>query len=87
MKKRRHNEQKKLTKRGKLYLANIIAFVFVIAFFVIDSGVLYNNIFESIYKSVAVQCIFTFLSLIVYYISIIADALSARNNKDEKNNN
>lgn len=77
-------EKKKLSKRGKLYLANIIAFVFVISFFVIDSGVLYNNIFESIYKCVAVQCIFTFLSLIVYYISIIADALSARNNKDEK---
>lgn len=80
-------KNKKLSKRGKLYLANIIAFVFVIAFFVIDSGVLYNNIFESIYKCVAVQCIFTFLSLIVYYLSIIADALSARNNKDEKNNN
>lgn len=80
-------EKKKLSKRCKLYLANIIAFVFVIAFFVIDSGVLYNNIFESIYKCVAGQCIFTFLSLIVYYISIIADALSARNNKDEKNNN
>lgn len=79
--------KKKLSKRGKLYLANIIAFVFVTAFFVIDSGVLYNNIFESIYKCVAVQCIFTFLSLIVYYISIIADALIARNNKDEKNNN
>ena len=80
-------KNKKLSKRGKLYLANIIAFVFVIAFFVIDSGVLYNNIFESIYKCVAVHCIFAFLSLIVYYISIIADALSARNNKDEKNNN
>lgn len=74
-----------LSKRGKLYLANGIAFAIIIGM------VLYEWIFfgsehspgHTWMKYLILQCIFTFCSLIIYYLSIIADALCGKGAKKD----
>lgn len=80
-------KNKKLSKRGKLYLANIIALILNIIFALFNYWLDTSNYIGIALSHTLIQCAFAFLSLIVYYLSIITDALSARNNKDEKNNN
>ncbi len=77
---------KKLSKRAKLYLMNILAAVFLLAgvyFGVLIQGV---NPILSLLIYALLQSAVTFLSLIVYYLSIVADALSARIPKANNDN-
>ena len=79
------NKKKKLSKRGKLFLANGLA---LLAFVI---GVFYNWIVLdrvpvlTVPSYIIYMCAFAFFSLIVYYLSIIADALDGRSKKDGKN--
>lgn len=81
--------KKKLSKRGKLFLANGIA---VIVFFIIGYGAaLGETPFDDWFRVfslyfVLLQVLFTFFSLIVYYLSIIADALNKKYAEQEKEN-
>ena len=71
----------KISKRAKLYIANIISFICCIALTIFEWYAFYT--YPPFVKYIFVQCAFTFLSLIVYYLSIIADAMAA-NVKDKK---
>lgn len=77
-------KKKRLSKRGKLFLANGLA---LLAFVI---GVFYNWIVLdrvpvlTVPSYIILMCAFAFFSLIVYYLSIIADALDRRNKKDDK---
>ena len=66
----------KLSKRAKLYIANLAALAAVIIFTMIQVFA-----FGSADLLVALTAIFVFvlLSLVVYFLSIIADALDERN--------
>lgn len=72
-----------LSKRKILYIVNLIALVVVIGMMI------YEWIFfgsdhspgHTWIKYLILQCVFTFCSLIIYYLSIIADALC----KNEEN--
>ena len=74
---------KKLSKRGKLYVANIVAFAVMIMFLTFEWAVNGYGPHLTALKYLLIQCAFTFLSLIVYYLSIMADAMTA--NIKEKN--
>lgn len=79
-----NKNKKKLSKRGKLFLANGLA---LLAFVI---GVFYNWFvldrvpILTVPSYIILMCAFAFFSLIVYYLSIIADALDRRNKKDGK---
>lgn len=83
--------KKKLSKRAKLYIANGIFFVFAIVFCFFD--IMYhadNNfaiIFVVAFKYLVAQCGFILMSLIVYYLSIMADALDRGYKKEEDKDN
>ena len=73
-----------LSKRGKLYLANGIAlgiFLFMMLLDWISSSAMHPGATWRIY--LILQCIFTFCSLIIYYLSIIADALMGDDKKKD----
>lgn len=77
--------KKRLTKRGKLFLANILCFV-VIVIASIHIWLTLGNEFIPLFVwpwYVAIQCTFTFFSLIVYFLSIIADALGGRTAREK----
>ena len=64
-----------MSKRAKLFLVNIIAFILLFCCYMFDwviNGRLPNEI---TLQYLLIMCVFTFCSLIVYYLSIIADAL------------
>lgn len=65
----------KLSKRAKLYLANGIFFVFLVIFALVWTG-MSRQLDLVIY--LIILCMFVFFSLIVYYLSIIADAVSGK---------
>ena len=66
------------SKKLKLYIANIIVFILLIGCIVFDLLVLHTvNLTDYLLLMVG----FIMLSLIVYYISIIADALLERNRR------
>ena len=79
--------KKKLSKRAKLYIANIIFLILSIVFCYIDmlrcESVNFADYFISIFIFIAVQCAFTLMTLIVYYLSIMADALDRGYKKEE----
>lgn len=72
----------KLSKRAKLYIANGIAFLCCIALTLFEWYAFYT--YPPFVKYIFVQCLFTFFSLIIYYLSIIADAFSHKNRKKEE---
>lgn len=75
-----------LSKRGKLYLANIIALVVIIGM-VFYEWVGFGSAHSPGHtwmKYLILQCIFTFCSLIIYYLSIIADALRGDDKKKDR---
>ena len=78
-----------LSKRGKLYLANGIALGIFLLMMLLDwisSSAMHPGATWRIY--LILQCIFTFCSLIIYYLSIIADALCGKGaKKDGENGN
>lgn len=80
--------KRKLSKRAKLYIANGVCFLILVfctlyMWIVGDSGIHYSPT-DTIPMYVILQCAFTFFSLIVYYLSIIADAFSHKNRKKEE---
>lgn len=79
------NKKKRLSKRGKLFLANGIALLVCIAAVFYMWFALGNPPTVTIPNYLVLMCAFTFFSLIVYYLSIIADALDGRSKKDGKN--
>lgn len=69
----------KLSKRAVLYLANGVFFVAMVIFLFLPVTVhRLGNSTISIILLIIVQCVFTFFSLIVYYLSIITDAIGKR---------
>lgn len=76
----------KLTKRVILALANCIFLICVVIFFSLhlaDVNEYLNElrtayIAQTVYRFLLIQCLFTFLSFIVYYLSIMADALNKK---------
>ncbi len=66
---------KKLSKRGKLYLVNGICFLFLAGMYIFRAVMRQDT---PIFILLLIMCTFTFFSLIVYYLSIIADAMSKR---------
>ena len=64
---------RKISKRAKLYLANGICFCSLAGMYIYCSIMLMS---VSLFLLVLLMCGFTFFSLIVYYLSIIADAIS-----------
>lgn len=77
---KKSKNKKKLTKRGKLFLANILCFVVIICIAMHIWGTMGNEVSPIFIwpRYLILQCAFTFFSLIVYYLSIIADALSRK---------
>lgn len=73
------NSKFKLSKRTVLYLANGIFFVVMVIFLFLPVTIhRLGNSTISVILFIVVQCIFTFFSLIIYYLSIITDAISQR---------
>lgn len=73
-----------LSKRGKLYLANGIALGIFLLMMLLDwisSSAMHPGATWRTY--LILQCIFTFCSLIIYYLSIIADALRGDDKKKD----
>lgn len=67
--------RKKLSKRGKLYLVNGICFLFLAGMYIFRAITRQDT---PIFILLLIMCGFTFFSLIIYYLSIIADAISQR---------
>lgn len=72
-----------MSKRTKLFLVNIIAFSVLLCFYMFDWAINGRLPNEITLQYLLVMCVFTFCSLIVYYLSIIADALK-RGRGDKK---
>ena len=72
--------RKHMSKRAKLWLANILCFVVIICIAMHVWGTMGNAVSPIFIwpRYLILQCAFTFFSLIVYYLSIIADALSRK---------
>ena len=78
---------KKLSKRGKLYLANGIFFFLVLLSLISVTLMSHAPLSaERAFFYIVIQCIFTMFSLIVYFLSIIADAISVKNTYKNENN-
>lgn len=75
-----NKDKKRLSKRGKLYLANICG---VIALIIVGIIEIAASSRYSMLTYIFLLCLFVFLSLIVYYLSIIADTLKERNENQE----
>ena len=82
----------KLSKRGVLFLVNGVFFVVTVTVYFLclyglgyfnynpkidDIGVIYEILFL-LFRYMLAQCIFTFLSFVVYYLSIMADTLNKK---------
>lgn len=88
--------KKKLSKRVLLYLTNAIFFIVLIGayfIFLASEDIFRRNIpdiifevFVILFKYLLIQCAFTLFSLIVYYLSIMADALNKKYKEQEKDN-
>lgn len=82
----------KITKRNVLIFANVIFFVCVLIFCCLDIfGVLGKlsdftlaYISQTVYRYLCLQCLFTFLSLIVYFLALMADALNKKYKEEVK---
>ncbi len=81
-----NNGKRGLSKRGKLFLANGIALLVCIAAVFYMWFALGNPPTVTIPNYLVLMCAFTFFSLIVYYLSIIADALNSRNKRNNHDN-
>ena len=67
-----------LSKRAKLYLANGIFFVILVVVFFIHLAADPTLTYMMILVYIMSLCLFVMFSLVVYYLSIIADAISRR---------
>lgn len=75
--------RKKWSKRAKLYAVNIAMLLFIVGTIMFRWSVLLIPPYN-IFSYTLVQVAFTIFSLIVYYLSIIADAISGRKDAREK---
>lgn len=75
--------RKKWSKRKKLYAVNIAMLLFIVGTIMFRWSVLLIPPYN-IFSYTLVQIAFTIFSLIVYYLSIIADAISGRKDAREK---
>ena len=75
--------RKKWSKRKKLYAVNIAMLLFIVGTIMFRWSVLLIPPYN-IFSYTLVQVAFTIFSLIVYYLSIIADAISSRKDAREK---
>ena len=75
--------RKKWSKRKKLYAVNIAMLLFIVGTIMFRWSVLLIPPYN-IFSYTLVQVAFTIFSLIVYYLSIIADAISGRKDTREK---
>ena len=72
--------RKKWSKRKKLYAVNIAMLLFIVGTIMFRWGVLLIPPYN-IFSYTLVQVAFTIFSLIVYYLSIIADAIREKEGK------
>lgn len=75
--------RKKWSKWKKLYAVNIAMLLFIVGTIMFRWSVLLIPPYN-IFSYTLVQVAFTIFSLIVYYLSIIADAISGRKDAREK---
>lgn len=79
--------KKKLSKKGKLFLSNGIVFVIlcIVGYIAALGETPFSEWFKifSIY-AILMQIVFTMMSLIIYYLSIVADALNKKYAEQEK---
>lgn len=90
--------KKKLSKRGVLILINAIFFAVTLTVFIlilygtgyfnynpkIDDSEVLREILYLLFEYMLIQSIFTFFSLVVYYLSIMSGALDKKYNVDLK---
>ena len=73
-----------MSKRAKLFLVNIIAFLLLFCCLMFDWAIKSIPPSDTMLQYLIIMCAFTFCSLVVYYLSIIADALNrARADKND----
>ena len=78
------NSQKGLTKRNNLYLENGVFFGVLIIFLVVFTLFSHGPLsLKRVFIYILIQCAFTLMTLIVYYLSIMADALDRGYKKEE----
>ncbi len=86
--------EKKLSKRTVLYIVNAVAFVIVATLAILDcislaglseyfepefaTAYATTYVVDIITQYFVIQCVFTALSLIIYYLSIISDSYSTK---------
>ncbi|MCD8294498.1 MAG: hypothetical protein LUE27_04520 [Clostridia bacterium] len=74
-------KKKYWTRKKVLYWANIISLILIIFFGALDSLLYYKlreNMAVTISVCIVIQIVITFLTLVIYYLSIIADSLRYR---------
>lgn len=88
MKKLNLNKKTKLAKRTVLYIANAVAFAVIVALMIIqlcsvaglheyiEPAFAASFVTSIVTDSLVLQCAFTIFSLIIYYLSIVADSFS-----------
>ncbi len=69
--------KRRKAKRTKLIVSNVIAFVVLLIVSYIE-GIFGYWLDETLFKYVMAMFAFTIMSLIVYYLSLIADAISQK---------
>lgn len=74
--------RKKWSKRKKLYAVNIAMLILVFCTLMFRWHA--YGILPAFFNYILIQIAFTIFSLIVYYLSIIADAISGRKDAREK---
>ncbi|HIR67250.1 MAG TPA: hypothetical protein IAB94_04315 [Candidatus Coproplasma avicola] len=80
------NNKSKWTKRKTLCTANIIFLLLLIGMKIFCTFTLIEGPLDYIFDYFLVQVAFTIFSLIVYYLSIIADAVSRKKDENDKQN-
>lgn len=73
----------KLSKKRKLILSNVLFFIFLFATDLILQQTGNEGIADTFFPSVIIQSIFTFLSVVTYYLSILADEAKTRIPQDK----
>ena len=80
----------KFTKRKVLILANVLFFILIcLSCFVSVCAIHADDIFEVfiiIFGFISSQCTFTALSLVVYYLAIMAGALNSKYKEEVEDN-
>lgn len=72
-----NKKPRRLSKRGILILANGIALAVLLIVQYVE-WVFGKLPYETVFKYLMAMCVFAIMSLIVYYLSIIADAVSSK---------